>query len=82
MLARRDISGGRELKPGEQLNVAEAERQLATASRNSEYTKELAAQQQRETDPQKRKFIEAVLLDSFEYTAARDLRLQQMSAVQ
>lgn len=81
-ILRQIISGkittGRKLEPDRPFNIAEAERQLATARANAEIQAAIAAELADETNPARRLLLEAVVMHDKRQLLARDLLLQQL----
>ena len=76
--SRKPRAGGRELETSKALDVSAARAELAGAGRDAEYRKALAAELAHESDPTRRKLIEAAWLHEFGFYKARDLILAEL----
>jgi hypothetical protein len=72
--------GGRKLQEPTALDPQAAQREWQAARADPEFAQRLAAALQPETDPLRRKLVEAALLHEYGHYRARDLQLQQIAA--
>lgn len=77
-LANTQVSGGRKLEKDKPFNPSTAAAEYAAVHAQSEFSTELAALLSRETDPLRRKLIEAALLHDYGKFEARDQVLRQL----
>lgn len=77
-LANNQASGGRKLEKDKPFNPSTAAAEYAAATAQADFAGELAALQAGESDPVRRRVIEAVLLHDLGKFEARDLVLNQL----
>ena len=77
-LSNRRVLGGRKLEPDKPLDVAAAREQRATAAGDAAFVAALAQESEGETEPRRRKLIEAAMLHEHGYVRARDFALQEL----
>jgi len=77
-LANSQASGGRKLEKDKPFNPSTAAAEYAAATAQADFAGELAALQAGESDPVRRRVIEAVLLHDLGKFEARDLVLNQL----